>query len=90
MILPIFMFSRSGNSMVTLSEFYHHRLTSKIQFEPEVLELRGYPCKEFENFLTMFRARNTAKFNIYVIFTSMVVYAYFLFVLNYRSCKFAS
>ena len=30
MILPIFMFSRSGNSMVTLSEFYHHRLTSKI------------------------------------------------------------
>ena len=29
--------------MVTLSEFYHHRLTSKIQFEPEVLELRGYP-----------------------------------------------
>ena len=29
--------------MVTLSEFYHHRLTLKIQFEPEVLELRGYP-----------------------------------------------
>jgi hypothetical protein len=29
--------------MVTLSEFYHHRLTSKIQFEPEVLELQGYP-----------------------------------------------
>ena len=43
MILPKFMFSRSGNSMVTLSEFHHHRLTSKIQFEPEVLELRGYP-----------------------------------------------
>ena len=43
MILPIFMFLRSGNSMVTLSEFYHHRLTSKIQFEPEVLELQGYP-----------------------------------------------
>ena len=43
MILPIFMFSRSGNSMVTLSEFYHHRLTSKNQFEPEVLELWGYP-----------------------------------------------
>ena len=43
MILPIFMFSRSGNSMVTLSEFYYHRLTSKIQFEPEVLELWGYP-----------------------------------------------
>ena len=43
MILPIFMFSRSGNSMVTLLEFYHHRLTSKIQFEPEVLELCGYP-----------------------------------------------
>ena len=41
--IPIFMFSRSGNSMVTLSEFYHHRLTSNIQFEPEVLELRGYP-----------------------------------------------
>ena len=29
--------------MVTLSEFHHHRLTSKIQFEPEILELRGYP-----------------------------------------------
>ena len=43
MILPTFMFSRSGNSMVTLSEFYHHRLISKIQFEPEVLELWGYP-----------------------------------------------
>ena len=28
--------------MVTLSGFYHHRLTSKIQFEPEVLELQGY------------------------------------------------
>ena len=43
MILPIFMFWRSGNSMVTLSEFYHHRLTLKIQYKPEVLELRGYP-----------------------------------------------
>ena len=42
MILPIFMTSRSGNSMVTLSEFYHHRLTSKIHFEPEVLELQVY------------------------------------------------
>ena len=29
--------------MVTLSELYHHRFTSKIQFEPEVLELQGYP-----------------------------------------------
>jgi len=28
--------------MVTLPEFYHHRVTSKIQFKPEVLELRGY------------------------------------------------
>ena len=38
------MFLRSGNSMVTLSELYHHRFTSKIQFEPaEVLELQGYP-----------------------------------------------
>ena len=26
-----------------LSEFYHHRLTSKTQFEPGVLELQGYP-----------------------------------------------
>ena len=43
MILPIFISSRSRNSKITLSEFYHHRLTSKIQFEPEVLELRGYP-----------------------------------------------
>ena len=43
MILPIFMFSRSGNSIMTLPEFYHHRVTSKIQFKPEVLELRGYP-----------------------------------------------
>jgi hypothetical protein len=33
MISPIFMFSRSRNSIVTLSEFYHHRLTSKIKFE---------------------------------------------------------
>ena len=37
------MFSRSRNSMVTRSEFYDYRLTSKIQFEPEILELRGYP-----------------------------------------------
>ena len=29
--------------MVTFSKFYHHWLTSKIQFEPEILELRGYP-----------------------------------------------
>ena len=29
-ILHIFMFSRWRNSMATLSEFYHHRLTSKI------------------------------------------------------------
>ena len=43
MILPIFISSRSRNSMVTLSEFYHHRLTLKIQCKPEVLELRGYP-----------------------------------------------
>ena len=43
MILPIFMFSRSGNSIITLQEFYHHRLTLKIQYKPEVLELRGYP-----------------------------------------------
>ena len=43
MILPIFMFSRSRNSLVTLSKLYHHWLTSKIQFEPEILELRGYP-----------------------------------------------
>ena len=42
-ILPIFMVSRSGISMVTLSVFYHYRLTSKIQVEPEILELRGYP-----------------------------------------------
>ena len=41
-ILPVFMFSRSRNSIVTLSELYHHRLTSKIQYEPEVLELWGY------------------------------------------------
>ena len=38
-----YTFSRSGNSMVRLSVLYHHRLTSKIQFEPEILELRGYP-----------------------------------------------
>ena len=43
MILPIFMFSRSINSIVTLSELYYHRLISKIQFEPEVLKLWGYP-----------------------------------------------
>ena len=43
MILPKFMFSRSENSMVTLSEFHHHRVTLKIQYKPEVLELRGYP-----------------------------------------------
>ena len=43
MILPIFMFSRLGNSMVTRSEFCHHRLTLKIQVLPEILELRGYP-----------------------------------------------
>ena len=42
-ISPIFMFSRSRNSMMTRSEFYHHRLTTKIQFEPEIMELRGYP-----------------------------------------------
>ena len=36
------MFLRSGNSIVTLSELYHYRFTSKIQFEPEVLELQGY------------------------------------------------
>jgi hypothetical protein len=29
--------------MVTLSEFYHYKMTSKIQFEPEILEFRGYP-----------------------------------------------
>ena len=29
--------------MVTLSKLYHHQITSKIQFEPEILELRGYP-----------------------------------------------
>ena len=27
---------------MTLSELYHYRFTSKIQFEPEVLELQGY------------------------------------------------
>ena len=43
MILPIFVFSRSRNSMVPLSKLYHHWLTSKIQFEPEILELWGYP-----------------------------------------------
>ena len=42
MISPIFMFSRSRNAMVTLSKLDHHRLTSKIQFEPEVLKLQGY------------------------------------------------
>ena len=42
MILPIFMFLRSRNSMVTLPKFYHYRVTSKIQFKPEVFELRGY------------------------------------------------
>ena len=41
-VLNIFMFLRSGNSIVTLSELYHYRFTSKIQFEPEVLELQGY------------------------------------------------
>ena len=49
----LFMFLKSGNSMVTLSELYHHRFTSKIQFEPEVLELQGYPSfslVEFYNF----------------------------------------
>ena len=51
MILPIFISSRSRNSMVTLSEFYHHRLTSKIQFEPEVLELRWrWVTSKFEYF----------------------------------------
>ena len=29
MILPTFMFSRSRNSMVTLSKLYHHQMTSK-------------------------------------------------------------
>ena len=29
--------------MVTLSKLYHHQITSKIQFELKVLELRGYP-----------------------------------------------
>ena len=43
MILPIFMFSRQTNSMDTLSHSYHYRVISKIQFEPEVLELQGYP-----------------------------------------------
>ena len=37
------MFWRSGNSMVTLSGFNHYQLTLKIQYKPEVLELRGYP-----------------------------------------------
>ena len=48
MISPIFMFWRSGNSMVTLSEFYYHRLTSKIQYKPEVLEL--WLTSKFEYF----------------------------------------
>ena len=43
MILPIFVFSRSRNSMVPLSKLYRHWLTLKIQFEPEILELLGYP-----------------------------------------------
>ena len=34
---------RGRGIIVTRSKFYHHRLTSKIQFEPEILELRGYP-----------------------------------------------
>ena len=29
--------------MVTLLKLYHHQMTSKIQFEPEMQELRGYP-----------------------------------------------
>ena len=43
MILPTFMFSRSRNSMVTLSKLYHYQITSEIRFEPEILEFRGYP-----------------------------------------------
>ena len=50
MILPIFMFSRSGYSMVTLSEFYHHRLTSnerwvtsKFEYFRFVLDFQGQP-----------------------------------------------
>ena len=50
MILPIFVFSRSRNSMVPLSKLYHHWLTSKIQFEPEILELWGYPSVSLVEF----------------------------------------
>ena len=42
-ITYIYVLEGSENSMVTVSEFYYHRLTSKIQYKPEVLELRGYP-----------------------------------------------
>ena len=38
-----YTFSRSGNSMVRLSVLYHHRLTSKIQFDPEILEPSRLP-----------------------------------------------
>ena len=65
MILPKFMFSRSGNSMVTLSEFYHHRVTSKIQFEPEVLQLWGYPSFSLVEFydITYIYIFKVAEFN---------------------------
>ena len=29
--------------MVTLSEFHHYQMISKTWFEPEIVELRGYP-----------------------------------------------
>ena len=49
MILPIFMFSRSRNSMDTLSHSYRYRVTSKIHSEPEILELQG--CPYFSNWI---------------------------------------
>ena len=51
--------------MVTLPEFYHHRLTSNIQFEPEVLELRGYPSFSLVEFydITYIYVSEVGEFN---------------------------
>ena len=42
-LLAKLMFSRSRNPMDSLSQSYRYCMTSKIQFEPEVLDLQRYP-----------------------------------------------
>ena len=40
--------------MVTLSKLYHYQITSEIRFEPEILELRGYPsCSMVESYMQL-------------------------------------